>query len=142
MWIDSDQIFNPTDFSQLLRHDKDIIGGLYYMEDGKQFPVVKDWNEEYFKEHGSFKFLNKEDIQTKKEPFEVVYTGFGFLLIKRGVFETVTYPWFEPQHFDFGGVVDFASEDVSFCKKAKAAGFNIFIDPTVIVGHEKMQILI
>jgi hypothetical protein len=118
------------------------MGGLYYMEDGKQFPVVKEWDESYFKKYGTFKFLNKEDIQGCNTPFEVCYTGFGFLLIKRGVFECITYPWFEPQHYKIGNVVDFSSEDVSFCKKAQSEGFKIFVDPTVIVGHEKTRILI
>ena len=68
---------------------------------------------------------------------EVSHTGFGFLLIKKGVFESMTYPWFKPIEKRIGDMVDFTMEDVSFCLRAKEAGFKIYIDPQVIVGHEK-----
>lgn len=110
------------------------------MEGGKQFAAVKDWNEETFKTNGSFKFLESPDLP-EKGLLEVAYSGFGFLLIKQGVFESIDYPWFSPEHITIGNCVDFASEDVSFCLKARRAGFKIHVDPTVIVGHEKSQIL-
>lgn len=142
MWIDSDQVFKAEQFFKLLSHNKDIVGGLYLMEGGKQFAVVKDWDEEYFRQNSTFKFLEPPDLDKNKDLMEVSYTGFGFLLIKYGVFENITYPWFEPQIINFNNdVTDFASEDVSFCLKAKKAGFKIHIDPTVIVGHEKTQVL-
>jgi GT2 family glycosyltransferase len=142
MWIDSDVIFEPDQFFKLLSHKKDIVGGLYLMEGGQQFAVVKDWDEEFFKSHSSFKFLTPNDLPINKQLMEVSYSGFGFLLMKHGVFETIDYPWFEPQHFKFGdSMSDFASEDVSFCLKAKKYGYKIHIDPTIVVGHEKTQIL-
>ena len=66
------------------------------------------------------------------------YSGFGWMLIKRGVFEKMKYPWFSIEWHKFtNGWVDFSSEDASFCLKAKEAGFDILIHPDVIVGHEK-----
>ena len=111
------------------------------MEGGKQYAVVQDWNKEFFKKTGSFKFLEPSDLSPDGKLMEVVYSGFGFLLTKFGVFENIKYPWFEPQMTDFGdGIRDFASEDVSFCLKARQVGYKIYIDPSVIVGHEKMTI--
>ena len=40
-----------------------------------------------------------------------------------------------------GDLEDYCSEDVAFCHLAKEAGFKIFIDPQMVVGHEKMRIL-
>jgi GT2 family glycosyltransferase len=144
MWIDSDIIFQVQDFFTLLKHgDKDIVSGLYLMDGGKQYAVVKSWDEKFFTEHGTFQFLEPSDISDKKELIEVSYSGMGFMLIKRGVYENIDYPWFEPQHFTFQqNVSDFASEDVSFCKKAQEKGFKIYVDTSVIVGHEKTKILI
>ena len=40
-----------------------------------------------------------ESITKRKKPFTVDYTGFGWLLIKKGVFEHegMPYPWFAPK---------------------------------------------
>jgi hypothetical protein len=36
---------------------------------------------------------------------------------------------------------DFSSEDVSLCWKWKDAGVDVWVDPEVIVGHEKQIII-
>lgn len=141
MWIDSDIIFTPEQFQNLLNHKKDIVSGLYLMENGTQYATVKEWDEEYFKMHSSFKFFNKADIEGKKSLIDVAYTGFGFILIKKGVFETMKYPWFKQLEFRIGNAVDMCMEDVTFCMRAKENKFDILVDPTVIVGHEKKRIL-
>ncbi|OGS21048.1 MAG: hypothetical protein A2252_03910 [Elusimicrobia bacterium RIFOXYA2_FULL_39_19] len=123
MWIDSDILFSPAQFQALLDHDKDIISGIYAMQDGKSFATVKDWDEEYFKQNGSFRFLTVEDITRLASPdgvssgekqklpdsnlIEVAYTGFGFMLIKKGVFESMTYPWFKPIEKKIGEIIDY-----------------------------------
>ena len=137
MWIDSDMVFNPQQFERLLSHNKDIVSGLYLMDSGKQFATVKDWDEEFFKKNGYFQFMTMEDIKGRKELMEVSYTGFGFMLIKKGVFESMTYPWFKPIEKRIGNMVDFCMEDVAFCLRAKENGYKIYIDPLIKVGHEK-----
>ena len=75
-------------------------------------------------------------------PFTVDYTGFGWVLIKKGVFENLEYPWFAPkmQVFESGSVQDMCGEDVSFCLDAKEEGFDIWCDPRIRVGHEKLAL--
>lgn len=141
LWIDSDIIFNPEHFEKLIKYNKDIISGLYRMENYVQFAAVKQWDEEYFKKHGGFEFLTDESIKEQKELISVAYTGFGFMLIKKGVFEKFEYPWFRPHWQQIGDAVDFSMEDAGFCLDAKNLGYNIWVDPTVIVGHEKIKIL-
>ena len=57
-----------------------------------------------------------ESIQKRHKPFTVDYTGFGWVLIKKGVFEHegLPYPWFAPkmQVFESGEVQDMCGEDV------------------------------
>jgi hypothetical protein len=141
MWIDSDIVFNPDQFFKLIAWKKDIVSGIYMMEGGKFFASVQNWDEEYFKQHGSFQFMTPEDIKNKKDLIEVDYTGFGFLLAKYGIFESLEYPWFQPIFHTIGNARDFSAEDVSACRLLKEKGFHIYIDPAIRVGHEKKVIL-
>ena len=141
MWIDSDIIFTPQHFQKLLTHQKDIVSGIYLMSDGKQFATCKEWDEEYFRRNGHFKFMTINDIQADTGLIEVSYTGMGFMLVKKGVFESIEYPWFSPIEKKIGDMVDFTMEDVSFCLKAKEKGFKIFIYPNLRVGHKKSIVL-
>lgn len=140
MWIDSDIIFSVAQFQALLKHDKNIVSGIYKMEKNTQYAVVENWDLAYLKQHGTFQFLTDETMK-KESPFKVVYTGFGFMLIKYGVLESLNYPWFEPLFIKHEDMIDFCSEDVSFCKKVKDKGFDIWVDPAIKVGHEKKIVL-
>lgn len=140
MWIDSDIHFTIQNFATLLSHpEKDIVSGVYPMEGGELTPIVRKWDRDYFISHGSFEFMSLDDpLIVEGNLFEVAYAGMGFMLIKRGVFEKMEYPWFAPDFFDFGNnIFDFCSEDVGFCKRATAIGFKIWVDPKVITKHEK-----
>jgi GT2 family glycosyltransferase len=141
MWIDSDILFTPTNFEALLKHDLDIVSGLYHMEDGKSYAAYRFWDEGYFKKHGCFEPLTAETIAAQKAPFAVDYAGMGFMLVKKGVFEKMEYPWFRPIEKKIGRAVDFTMEDVSFCLTARKLGFGILVDPNVLVGHEKKVVL-
>lgn len=141
MWIDSDIIFTPDQFETLLKHDKDIVSGVYFMEGGKYLATVKEWDEKHFEHKGHFQFMTLNDIKMKEELIEVAYTGMGFMLVKMGVFESMEYPWFKPIDKKIGNAVDFTMEDVAFCLKAQQKKYKILIDPTIKVGHEKKVLL-
>jgi hypothetical protein len=90
--------------------------------------------------------MNHETVETmskRKKPFTVDYTGFGWVMIKKGVFENLPYPWFAPkmQVFESGAVQDMCGEDVSFCLDAIEAGDDIWCDPRIRVGHEKTRVI-
>lgn len=137
MWIDSDIVFRPEDFYRLLKHGKDICAGLYMMDGGKNFAVVEDWDTEFFKKNGYFRFMDADRAKKVNGLLEVDYSGFGWMLIKKGVFESLEYPWFQPVFHTIGECYDFSSEDVSFCKRIKEKGYKIHVDTTIRVGHEK-----
>ena len=146
LWIDSDIVFNIEKFYQLVLMDQDIASGWYCTEDGKTTSVAHWLDEDDFKGNGGV--MNHETIESiskRKKPFTVDYAGFGWLLIKHGVFEDegIKYPWFAPkmQIFESGAVQDMCGEDVSFCLDAKEAGFRIMCDPRIRVGHEKTRVI-
>jgi len=147
MWIDSDIRFNNELFQKLVDMDKDIASGWYAQPGGASpggfyTPVVQTVDDEFFKQHGTYQFLTSEEMDEKKDLFKVDYIGFGWVLIKQGVFEKLEYPWFAPKLINIGeDLQDVCSEDVSFCHDAKDAGFEIWLDPTCRVGHEKTLVI-
>jgi GT2 family glycosyltransferase len=140
MWIDSDILFTPAQFQRLLAYDKDIVSGVYAMEGGKLVATVKEWDEETFKKQGYFDFMTVDEVKGKKDLIEVAYTGMGFMLVKKGVFEKLEYPWFKPIEKQIGDMVDFTMEDVAFCLRIQEKGIHVLIDPQIRVGHEKSMV--
>jgi hypothetical protein len=126
--------------------DRPIAAGWYCTEDGRTTSVAHWLDEDDFRNNGGV--MNHEmvdGISKRKKPFTVDYTGFGWVMIKNGVFEdeNMKYPWFAPkmQVFESGAVQDMCGEDVSFCLDAKEAGFEIWCDPRIRVGHEKTRVI-
>jgi GT2 family glycosyltransferase len=142
IWIDSDIIWQPSDIMKLLSKGKNIVAGLYHMSDGVNYPVVETLDFQHLKDYGTFKFLTDEDLKSKSTtPFKVSYTGFGFIAIKYGVMESLGYPWFHPRWISNETFHDFCAEDVGFCWSAQEKGWDIYVDPTCIVKHEKTVLL-
>jgi hypothetical protein len=155
LWIDNDIVFNTEKFWQLCDLalsedeegnvvDKEITAGWYCTEDGHTTSVAHWLEEDDFRKNGGV--MNHETLTTmekRRKPFTVDYTGFGWVMIKNGVFENLEYPWFAPkmQVFESGNVQDMCGEDVSFCLDAKEKDFEIWCDPRIRVGHEKTRVI-
>lgn len=143
MWIDSDSVFNPEDFKNILDQmeenpDLPILSALYFKDEGKEFSAVERVDKDHLEKYGTPKFLTPNDIKGKKELLRIEYNGLGFMMVRFGVYEKITYPWFQPVLFYHNhNVIGFASEDASFCLRAKEAGFDVWVDPKIIIGHEK-----
>ena len=120
---------------QVILTDNDLPNGYKPTSSAPFYLQIPD--EEYFKSNGSFEFLHKTDIGTRLLPFKVEYVGFGFLLIKKGVFEQIGYPWFEPTYLEIKGCKDFSMEDVTLCLKLGKLNITIHVHPEVVVGHYK-----
>ena len=143
MWIDSDVIFKPDDLFELLESPHDVTAGLYMMEDLQHFAAVKEWDEEFFSKNGTFKFLSPPEVADESTPryLPVAYSGMGWMLIRKGVVESLKYPWCWSELPSVGSLVDMNSEDVSFCKAIQAAGHAIHVDTKVRVGHQKLMLI-
>ena len=165
LWIDSDIVFTSEKFWQLcdlavpaesvnedgstneeVLMDRAITAGWYSTEDGRTTSVAHWLDEDDFRINGGV--MNHEmvdGISKRNKPFTVDYTGFGWVMIKNGVFEhpEMKYPWFAPkmQVFESGAVQYMCGEDVSFCLDAIDAEFKIWCDPRIRVGHEKQRVI-
>ena len=134
-WIDSDIEWTPKDFLKLYDSNYDIVSGAYLLADGYT-TTVHAW--------GKNGGIDKKEILKMKEPLKIQSSGFGFITMKSGVFESIQRPWFshEQQAFkksDGTMIVDSIGEDISWCKKAYEAGLEIYFDPSVLVNHMKTQ---
>jgi hypothetical protein len=141
MWIDSDIVFKSEDFFRILESPHKVTSGVYMMEDMQHIAAVKDWNEEYFKKYGTFKFLRPDDIVGVSTYIQVAYAGMGWMLIHKGVVENIKYPWFHSELQQIGELVDMSSEDVAFCRALEAAGHPVHLDTKLRVGHQKKMII-
>ena len=124
----------------------DVLSGIYLTTDGVHSTIVKDWDTNYFLKTGMFPFLTIQQLKdeaakTSKKLVEVFYAGMGVMMVRKGAFEKITYPWFEPAMHEIEISRDFSSEDVSMCIKFDEAGVNMYVDPDIIVGHEKSTII-
>lgn len=151
--IDSDIIFSPENLIDIIEStDKHpVVSGMYRMADLENFAIVKDWDLNYFKEHGRFEYL-KQDFVTKwkKETdlqfLPVSYAGLGFFACRKEVLDKMRYPYFdgeieEMQVSDSIKIRDMSSEDVNFCKNIKRAGFEIVVNTDIRVGHMKPLVI-
>ncbi len=132
IWIDSDISWSVEDFVKLYESKFDIVSGIYFNEDGVPLFAFEE-NDIYF-DHSKLKH--------KEYPFEVFGVGFGFVAVKSGVFEVTPRPWFETEfqkitNEDGREMFIPWGEDYSWCIKAKNAGYKIYLDPSIRVGHHK-----
>ena len=124
--LDSDMIIPAGAIDRLLAHKLPLVGGLYVSRSEEHWPFI--WNEQR-DEAGKF-----QDYQVIAEwpPGALVpcdITGAGFLLIAREVFESFGPPWWILDEGDEGGT------DIAFLRRAKAAGWQLYVDTGVQAQH-------
>ena len=140
MWIDSDMVYTPENLFQLLKLDKDISSGSAMTD-----PKVKRLNWGLLNEEGKCNFVLKDDVpsfpRTAEGLAEVDFVGFSWLLVRRGVFEKIPFPWFRPITTQYKDTRYFPSEDIGWCHSAKENGFKIYVDPECHIGHEKPVVM-
>lgn len=151
--LDSDIVFRPEDLVELIENTEThpVVAGYYMMSDVRHFAVVKDWNTDYFVQNGTFQFLTPNDINAWKQEtgakfMPVNYVGMGFMACRKEVLDAMEYPYFNADLQkismpDGRELVDICSEDVAFCKNMNKAGYTVYLNTELRVGHEKRLII-
>jgi hypothetical protein len=138
--IDSDLGFDPRHVIRLIQSNKDFSGGVYPSRDGSGFTFRPATEED-----GKI-VICKETMLLKME-----YIPAGFMLLSRNMIATMRekYPelWYSPKDprsqeesaFCFFDTEvwegEFWGEDYVFCRRARNAGFDIWVDPTIPFDH-------
>lgn len=130
-WVEPNMTWTAEDFFDLWRSRHKITSGWYvhpdrttsYTLDGTT-PVAMD------------------EVSQAQKYIEVVTTGFGFLMVEKGIFESMAKPWFDNYILEHDGrLVSAISEETSWCIEAHNSGHSIWVDTSVRVGQSKSVIL-
>jgi len=138
LWIDADMAFPEDTLVKLLSHGKDIVLCNAYKKAPPYGPVVG--------------MLDKGRLMTlhvppsKGELRRVQTGGTGMCWTSLDVFRKVDFPWFYQQYIrppeDINVHPDaiirdhtYVSEDINFFVRADAAGFPVYCDFSIEIGH-------
>ena len=135
MWVDSDIMLNNDSIIRLLTtvkiHNLDFVSGVYHTRKPPYLPVIYHWDERVGK------YLQAVNYP-KEQILSLDACGFGFVWTSTKMINAIAdAPWFSetegwfPDRRDTGGF----GEDISFCDAAKKAGFQLYLDTGVQVGH-------
>ena len=128
---------------RLSRDVNPIVSGWYLTEDGRTTSCAH-WldSEDFVKNGGVMNHETVDSISKRKSPFSVDYVGGGWMMVSKGVFENMKYPWWGPKLQQFeNGIVDYTGEDVGAMRDAIELGIDIIVDPRIRVGHEKNRVI-
>jgi GT2 family glycosyltransferase len=129
LFMCDDDMLAPEDlFYQLAAHDKDVIAPLAFTRNPNHHPVI-------YQEIAGFDPVTNQSFSLPKfvhnyprnQLVQCDAVGFGAVLIKTDVLKKVPKPWF------FG--MEGTGEDVAFCYKARKAGFEVWMDTSIKLGH-------
>jgi hypothetical protein len=129
--IDDDMAYKPEALVQLLRHDVDIVSGLYLRGSYPHPPNVFDLADE---DGAAFPMYLTPD---KQGLVPIVAAGFGFLLVKIEVFKKLEKPYvrlgeLNPEEW---------CDDIGFFKRVREAGIQSYCDLDVQIGHMRTMII-
>ena len=117
MWVDSDIILPVDAITTLAFRGYDFITGVYFQRGEHHWPLVAYFNGK------SFQWIVQWTPQTI---VPADGCGFGCVLTSLKMLRAMKQPAFEYVKF---------SEDFDFCLKAKAAGYQLYCDTSVLCGH-------
>lgn len=126
--VDSDISFPPDTLTKLIDANKDIVSGLYI----QRIPGTHTLEIMRKNQFGGVSHVDYADIKDRGiVPIDAC--GFGCVLVKADVFNRIPYP-----HFVYKSAIDHAhtvSEDVYFCEQARACGFTLWADTSILCEH-------
>ena len=147
--LDTDIQFEPDHVDMLIAHGLDIVGGTYcnkFGVDEKPIPVCSV-------SLGEGKFGHGDVIQIDRGLVKVFGLGMGFTLVRREVMEKLgngpLWPFAElaVTGANLGAieeadrnVVHMLSEDITFCARAQALGYEVWMDLDCKVKHHKSTV--
>lgn len=131
LFVDDDMTFPDDTLDRLISHKKEIIG---VASNSRILPLSTTVG--LMDEEGNYMHPDKNPTWKMKLPeelFKAYFVGTGVMLIDMKVFEKLSKPYFTFTSNEDGKVIK--GEDGYFCEEAKKAGYEIWCDPTISIGH-------
>jgi len=146
--VDRDAILHPETAVRLMSWNLPIVSALtftryrpvvptvyreHHPEDEDKYKIQIDETRRWIREHEPLWSSNEVLLEPKPADAltAVDFTGCHCLLVKRCVYEELDPPWFKAYAIDPSRY----GEDRWFCEKARAAGFSIYVDRSVVAAH-------
>lgn len=127
LMMDTDQTYPPDTIVKLMNNcDKDVVGGMVCKRYPNFDPILMRGS------IGKYRYVSSEEIDDSDGLIEVDATGTGCIMFKTDIFFKLEKPWFEMTTTKEGKPV---GEDICFCSKLRNAGYKIYVDTTLRVGH-------
>lgn len=125
-FIDDDMAFKPDTLDLLLKHDVDVVSGLYFSRSFPHQPLIFDSFDE--EGHAFFHYL---DDSKSSGLIPIAAAGLGFCLIKLSVFDKLIKPYFRLGELDPEQWCD----DIGFFFRLNKLGIKCYCDLDCKVGH-------
>jgi hypothetical protein len=147
--IDGGQVFSAEQIIDLLESldTHPVVTGCYRMHSLTHYPIVEEWDNDFFNKNGKFEFMdiakletwNKENVDNNYR--KVSYADLGFFGMRKEVIDAMKYPFFDGEITTNKGengelLKDIMSEEVAFCKNIRKAGYDIMLKTSLRVGRE------
>lgn len=134
-FLDDDMVFDPDILLKLLEQDKDIVGALTFIRSEPHEPSFYELNSDGDTYNPIFLWKPKEVVKCDA-------VGMAATLIKKSVLEALRDSnQYHKGIYGFYDNLNFSGEDLRFCRKAREAGFEIYCDTGVLVGHLTQKII-
>lgn len=139
LFVDDDIAFTLDDVRAVVEAVDDehpIVGGAYYSPQADKFFTVAYEDRD---DNGIFTAIKTSEVLAGSGLRPVLAIGTGFLAIQRNVLETMPDYYDPPQPWFAELVLDgvHLGEDLTFCVRAKALGFDSFLQQDAKVTHYK-----
>ena len=125
LFMDYDVIPRHNTLEKLIAADKDIISGVYPLAQRCEIKWCLSKDE-------PFSAMEIGDLPDNM--FKASTICNGIMLVKTEVFDNLQWPYWRSQ-FVKGGVS--MGHDIYFCKKAREAGYDLWVDPKIKCSHIK-----
>lgn len=126
-FVDDDMTYPPDTLDKLMAHGKEVIGVKSYSRCLPLRTTIVFNADNYDYSGEELKPIIPDHL------FEVEATSGGCLLIDLSIIDKLEKPWFGFETNDLG--ITTLGEDVWFTRRAKKAGYKIWCDPTITIGH-------
>jgi hypothetical protein len=134
LFMDADMDPPMNGLLKLMECDADIAAGLFTSRGVEAEPVLRRLVDDRLEKIPVSELPQDMEGLDAADLIEVDATGMAFTLIKRRVFETLLDPWFEFDTMPGNEPYEYG-EDVTFCLRARKAGFKVVVRPDCVVGH-------
>lgn len=137
VFLDGDMIFPTDTLERLLRHIPRgaLVSGFYTMRRPPYAPIaMRDGQLHECGKYSVYRYDNDYEDVDQHGLREEEVIGMGCALVPLDIVARIgPKPWFHYKD-DADGWPQ-VSEDVPFCERVRAAGFQVFLDPSIKCGH-------